>query len=240
MSQEITCIIVDDEQGARTTLKAMLDKFCPEVNCLRELGQVDEALEFIYKEEPDIIFLDIEMPGKSGLELANLISETSSKVIFTTAYSKYALNAIKASAFEYLLKPLDVAELRTAIQKFKKSTLATEVKNGITASRRIAIPSNEGFELVDIEKIIYCEASSNYTTIILNNNKAYLASKTLKEYEELLPVNTFCRVHQKYLVNMSYVEKFIKGRGGELILSNGKIIPVSQNKRSNIYNYIVK
>ena len=243
MRKEITSIIVDDELGARQTLTAMLNRFCPEVKVLAEYSSVADALPVIYEQEPQLIFLDVEMPGKSGLELAASIEKVTSKIIFTTAYSQYALKAIKVAALDYLLKPIDALELRAAVDRYHELVIQAKPEDEIvepSINGRIAVPSNEGFELIKIADILYCEAASNYTQLYSINNKVHIASKTLKEYEDMLPASSFCRVHQSYLVNMTRVEKFVKGRGGILVLESGKSIPVSQNKRVNLNRFIGK
>ncbi|MCB0496976.1 MAG: response regulator transcription factor [Cyclobacteriaceae bacterium] len=249
MSLKITAVIVDDEKGARTTLRSMLELYCHDVTLLGEADSIDSALPLIWEKDPDIIFLDIEMPQGSGFDLINKLKDIDSKVVFTTAYSKYALKAIKASAFDYLLKPIDVGELKETIAKSKSkiaenwpeassSNYQETFQNGALI-KKLAIPSSEGYDIVNVEDILFCEGNRNYTALYLQDKKTLVASKTLKEYERLLKNTNFVRVHQKYLVNFDYVVKYIKGRGGILVLTDGKQIPISQNKRANL-NHILE
>lgn len=253
MDRKVSAIIVDDEKGARDTLRRMLELYCQDVTLLGEADSIDIALTMIWKTNPDIIFLDIEMPQGSGFDLVDKLNGVDSKVIFTTAYSKYALRAIKASAFDYLLKPIDILELKESIAKSKsriienlpataeneleKNTETNELKEPVA---KLAIPSSDGYDIVNTEDIIFCEGEKNYTTFNLKDKKPIVASKTLKEYEKHLASSSFVRVHQKYLVNFNYVVRYIKGRGGILVLSNGKNIPISQNRRAQLNEALIK
>lgn len=241
----VTAVIIDDEKGARETLKNMLRVYCQDVELVGEAESIDVALPLIWKETPNIIFLDIEMPKGSGFDLADKLKETDSKIIFTTAYSKYALRAIKASAFDYLLKPIEITELKESIAKTqtkineskskildKQNNLASS--NNDNGKNKLAIPSSDGYDIINTDDIIFCEANRNYTTFYLVSKLIVVASKTLKEYEKLLPEKTFIRVHQKYLVNFNYVVKYIRGRGGFIIMSNGIQVPISQGKKAQL------
>lgn len=241
----ISAVIIDDEKGARETLQNMIRVYCNDVKLLGEADSVETAIPLIYKENPDIIFLDIEMPQGSGFDLVEKLNGSKARIIFTTAYSKYALKAIKASAFDYLLKPIDISELKESIYKTRtkinesKSKILDE-QNGGSANNtnngrnKLAIPSSDGYDIINTEDIVFCEANRNYTTFYLSNKLLVVASKTLKEYEKLLPEDTFIRVHQKYLINYNYVVKYIRGRGGFVIMTNGKQVPISQNKKPEL------
>lgn len=247
---QIEAVIIDDEQGARKTLKGLIDQYCPEVEIVGEADSIDMAIPLILKLDPDLIFLDIEMPKGSGFDLIEKIGQIRAKVVFTTAYSQYALKAIKASALDYLLKPIDLVELKASITKYQQfraiseferlSILRDQLKVGTKNIERIAIPNNEGFDVVNTKDIFYCEGEGNYTLIYLADKKTYMSSKPIKEYESILPEDNFIRVHQKHIVNLNYVKKYLKGRGGTIIMKDGKNISVSQNKRTELSKALLK
>jgi len=252
-NSHITALIVDDEKGARETLTNLLKSFCPEVELLGTASSVKNAIKLTWELKPDMIFLDVEMPEESGFELIEQSASIDSGVVFTTAHSQYALKAIKASALDYLLKPIDITDLKAAIKKYKDTKLKFDQsqfqllkeqiayramsKNEIS---RLAIASNDGYDIIDINEIQYCEGNRNYTSLYVNGSEVFTASKTLKEYEKLLPSSDFIRVHQKYLINLKFVKKIHRGRGGSLVMADGKIIAVSQNKKTALLETILK
>lgn len=237
----IQAVIIDDEKSARETLRSMLELYCPNVAILGEADGVDSGRELILNLKPELIFLDVEMPSGTGFDVIKCIESLEAQVIFITAYAHYAIHAIKVPALDYLLKPVNRQELIAAVAKLKRKEdgLQHEVLDLIKQqldlkkeqSDRLVITSLQGFEIIKISDIIYCEGERNYTTFHLNNKEALVSSKTLKEYEMLLPSKSFIRVHQSYLVNITYVKRYLKGRGGTLIMANGKNIEVSKHKK---------
>jgi two-component system LytT family response regulator len=240
MSNQVTTVIIDDEKGARDSLRTMLEMYCEGVVVAGEAENVDNGRKLIQHVQPDLIFLDVEMPPGTGFDLIQSLDGLKADIIFTTAHGHYAINAIKLSALDYLLKPVDREELMAAVKRHqqKKRRRPTEVLELLKMhldpkkeAERLVISSLHGFEIIKVSDILYCEGERNYTTFHLNEREPLVSSKTLKEYEMLLPTRSFIRVHQKYLVNINYVRKYIKGRGGNLIMTNGQTIEVSQSKK---------
>jgi len=201
-----------------------------------------KGLEAIEKFKPDLVFLDIEMPVMNGFELLEQFKQIPFSVIFTTSYDQYAIKAIRFSALDYLLKPIDPKELIAAIQKVQTQKvhpspdqfrmLMDQVQNRGTKFTRVAIPTSDGFELIPVEEIIYCEADDNYTRLFLKNKKRIVACRTLKEVEEqLTDFLSFIRVHHSYMVNLNEVNKYVRGEGGYLIMSDGTTVNVSRSRK---------
>lgn len=244
----ITAIIIDDEAKGRLALREKLSSYCPEVQVLAEASNGQDALLLIQQHKPQLIFLDIEMPRMNGFEMLNAIPEKKFHVIFTTAYDQYAIKAIKYAAFDYLLKPIDIEELKTAVEKIdnkengqtKKQIelLQQNLRHPKKQLNKLAIPTLEGLLFYDINDIIQLEANSNYTNIYLINNNKITASKTLKEFEELLPEDIFFRTHHSHLINLNYIKRYIKGDGGQIELQNGRYVDVSRRKKEEFLKAI--
>ena len=245
----IQAVIIDDEKLAREALFDLIKQYCPSVEVIGQADSRESGQELINTVKPDLIFLDIEMPFGSGFDLLSDISDINAEVIFTTAHDQYALKAIKISALDYLLKPVKKNELIEAVEKFRKkdwetthemlTLLTDQLKHGPTTLKRIGIASLKGITVVDVADIMYCEADGNYTNFKLSGAaKLLTASKTLKEYENILSSASFVRTHQKYLINVSHVKEYLRGRGGSIIMDDGKVIDVSQNKRSEVLKAI--
>jgi two-component system LytT family response regulator len=227
----------------------LLGKYCPEVDMHAFCTNADDAIEQIRMHKPELVFLDVEMPDKSGFDLLETLNEIHFHIIFTTAFNQYALRAIKFGALDYLLKPIDKDELRRAVDKYTKqqkqisidqlkALLSHTKKDNDYSFQKIAFPTLHSYELVHLNDILACESSSNYTSIRLVSGKTILVSKTLKEIEELLNMPPFFRVHHSWLVNLQYAIRYIKGDGGYLVLSNETSIPVSRNKKDDLLKYI--
>jgi two-component system LytT family response regulator len=238
----MTAIIVDDEKNSREVLATMLQKYCPEIAVLKSCSGAEEALERLQKEKPDILFLDIEMPGMNGFEMIEHINQPEFEIIFTTSYSEYAIKAIKHSALDYLLKPIDKDELIYAVKKASKNKTPfsssriehlLELLQGKKSSRRFAVSTSEGLIILNAADILYCESDGPYCKFYFANNKTLITSRTLKEIEEVLQDYDFCRIHHSYLINMKFVDKYIRGEGGEVVLTNGKKLPVSRTKKQD-------
>ena len=237
----ITAIVVDDEPYSCETLVTLLERYCPDVKVLDICYSAKSALNSIKDQKPQLLFLDIEMPHMNGFELLENLPEIDFELIFTTSYDQYAIKAIRFSALDYLLKPIDQDDLRKAVKKAVQSNnhvspqqikvLLQKLSNPTIAINRIAIPTMEGLLMIFVESIISCKADRNYTIIMLKNNQKIIASRTLKEMEELLEDYSFIRVHHSYLVNLNEVEKYIKGEGGYLLMSDASTIDVSRSRK---------
>ena len=221
----IRAIIVDDEVHCLETLSLLLKEFCPQVQVLEQCRSAKKGLDAIEKMKPDLVFLDIEMPTMNGFEMLEQFPEIPFAVIFTTSYDQYAIKAIRFSALDYLLKPIDPKELIAAVGKVQTQKnlpipgqfemLMNQVKHKEGCFNKIAMPTSEGFELIPTEQVIRCEADDNYTHLYLKNKTKIIACRTLKEMEEQLQdFPSFVRVHHSYLVNMNEVNKYIRGEGG--------------------------
>ena len=237
----IKTIIIDDEPRGRDTLKILLNKYCPEVSVTGEAGSVVEGFKLINKEAPDVVFLDIEMPGNNGFDLLEMFNSIPFKVIFTTAYDKYAIKAIKYSALDYLLKPIDIDELKEAVSRIetnnrkdigqaKYEALLNNIKSE-NKRKKVAIPDLEGLIFVFIDEIVRCESDSNYTYIYLINKKKITASRTLGDFEELFSEENFFRVHRSHLINLDHLKKYIKGEGGFAVMADDSRVEVSRRKK---------
>ncbi|WGK65537.1 LytR/AlgR family response regulator transcription factor [Croceiramulus getboli] len=237
----LNALIVEDEQTSREILKNYLAKYCPKVTVIGEAANVSDALSLIRKEEPDLLFLDVEMPFGNAFDLLDQVGERNFEIIFTTAYDQYALEALNAHASYYLLKPLAIDELIKAVDfvigiRQKEEALQERVLNAAhkAVTGKITIPQQDGFEVIAVEDILYCQADDNYTYIYLVQEKKKLVSKTLKYFEEALTPMGFVRVHKSYLINVSEVIQYKKGKGGHVVLSNGQSIQVSASKKANL------
>jgi two-component system LytT family response regulator len=237
----ITSIIIDDEPKGRLALRQKLSAYCSDVEVLAEASNGKEALALIQQHQPQLIFLDIEMPVMNGFEMLNAISEKNFHVIFTTAYDQYAIKAIKYAAFDYLLKPIDIEELRMAVSKI--TTLANNnlskqvelmrqnMQNPKKNFNKLAISTKVGMLFFDISTIIYLEANSNYTTFHFTDDSKVTTAKTLKEIEELLPEEVFFRLHHSFIINLQYIKRYMKGEGGHVEMTNGVLLEVSRRKK---------
>ena len=242
MTKMISCLIVDDEASARETLVALLDKYCPEVKVLGEAESVASAKEALKRIDPDIVFLDIHMPGENGFQLLEQVENTDFLVVFTTAYDQYALKAIKMSAADYLLKPVDFIELQAAVNTVKKrkdnrdipsvlEVLSENLRKTEILEGKIILSSIEGFSVVKVGDILYLEGDRNYTRFVLRGDKKMMISKTLKHYEEILPAEYFMRIHKSYLVNIMEVVRYTKGSASVVEMSTGTEIDISRSKK---------
>ena len=245
----INSLIIDDEKHCSDNLLWQLNKYCPEIEVQAVCSNAAEALKQVRVCQPRLIFLDVEMPDKSGFDLLEDLREIHFHIIFTTAFNQYALRAIKFGALDYLLKPIDKDELRLAVDKFIKqekqisinqlTALLSHVrKNNDLSFQKIAFPTLHSYELVHLNDILACESSSNYTNVRLTSGKSILVSKTLKEIEDLLDMSPFFGVHHSWVVNLQYAIRYVKGDGGYLVLNNEMTIPVSRNKREDLLKYI--
>jgi two-component system, LytTR family, response regulator len=241
-------IIVDDELKSRESLKILIEDFCSDVTVEALCQNIDEAMAAIDKVKPDVVFLDIQLRGETGFDLLSKYKDFDFEVIFTTAYSEYAIKAFKFSAIDYLLKPIDIQELTNALEKVKKernnnitNRLQELVKNlrvNSSDGYKLALPTGDGLIFVKVSEILYCEASSNYTEITLADNKKYLVSRTLKEYEDILTDQNFYRIHHSYLINLDGIKKYVRGDGGYVVMTNDQALDVSKRKKEGFLERI--
>ena len=219
----------------------MIGKYCPDLAVAAILHSGEDALQVLKQFTPQLVFLDIEMPHMTGFEFLEKLPCINFSVIFTTSYDQYAIKAIRLSALDYLLKPIDRVELVQAVDKVSKSPknptdLQLDLllqKFDLTKStiKVIALPTMEGLEMVEIDSIVNCSSDGNYTNFFLKNNKKLTASRTLKDVEELLSGYPFIRVHNSFLVNLNEIRKYVKGEGGYLVMSNGNTVDVSRSRK---------
>jgi len=237
----ITATIVDDEPYSCETLATLLERYCPDVKVLHICYSAASALKSINEQKPQLLFLDIEMPHMNGFELLEKLPVIDFELVFTTSYDQYAIKAFRFSALDYLLKPIDQDDLRKAVQKAVTSTdhvspqqikvLLQKINHPSLVVNKLAIPTLEGLQMILIESIIHCEADRNYTIINIKGKQKIVASRTLKEIEELLDDYPFIRVHHSHIINLNEVEKYMKGEGGYLMMSNGANIDVSRSRK---------
>lgn len=248
--KHLRAVIIDDETNAREALSNLLRLLCPEVEICGEAKNADLGIELIRKEQPNLVFLDIQMPGKTGFDLLSSYEKVTFGVIFTTAYQEYAIKAFRFSAIDYLLKPIDPDELQAAIEKFKvqvgtidaqqlqilqeqldaKQSLKLEQRKK-NDTHRIALPTAEGIHFVQMTDIIQCESLGSYTKFHLIKGPAIVVSRLLKEYEEILDNYYFFRVHQSNIINLEHIKRYVKGDGGQVWMSDNTEIEVSRRRK---------
>ncbi|MCU0359864.1 MAG: LytTR family DNA-binding domain-containing protein [Bacteroidia bacterium] len=238
----ISTVIIEDEQKSRELLDAMIRKHCPELEILGHAPDVPQGIELIRSAQPELVFLDISMPNGTGFDVLEQLSDLHFEIIFATASDQHALKAIKYSACDYLLKPIDVDELKAAVDKVikKKKTFSSidnlqflieHLRKTDENFNRITLPTGNAYEIVSIKDIVRCEADGSYTTFYLSDNRKLIVSVGLKHYEELLPEKDFIRVHHHHLINMSHVLRFLKEDGGYAIMRDGSKIEISRRKK---------
>lgn len=247
----INAIIIDDELNALHVLELQLKSYCPKVNILKLCEGGEEGIAAILSLSPDLIFLDIEMPIANGFDVIEATKHMAYKVIFTTAYDQFAIKAFKYSAIDYLLKPIDIEELKSAVEKANKNdvtdfhkkleVLYDQLKlNTQNKPKKMAIPVGEGFEMVAFQNIIRCESESNYTIIFINDNRKAILAKTLKDVEEMIQDDSFYRVHNSHLINLNYVKRYYKNDGGYVVMEDGTQINISRFKKDEFYELLKK
>jgi len=236
--------ILDDEKHACETLEWQLKQINIDYDLVGTFQKPKEAIEALKKNKPDLIFLDIEMPGLNGFQFLEQLDMPDVNIVFTTAYDKFALNAFRINAVDYLIKPVDIAELETALKRainnkdlYKPELIGklfTELSRSKSCKVKIGLPSVHGIDFVNCQEIIYCHSESNYSRIYLDSGRKILASKTLKDIEALLPEELFFRVHNSYIANLSKVISYLHDNGGTLILENDVKIKVSRGKKKEL------
>lgn len=246
----IKAVIIEDEKKSADLLARLLQKNCPDISVLGKAESVKEGIDLVNKLHPELIFLDVMMPDGSGFEVLEKLKDFKFDVIFTTATDKFAVKAIKYSALDYLLKPIDTQELVHAVNKISERnksrlgstneenlrSLLENVRQNESQFSKITLPTGHAYEVVLIKDIIRCEANDNYTNVYLANGKKFLVSGTLKHYEDLLPAHEFTRVHHSHLINMNHMVRFVKDDGGYAVMSDGSQVEVSRRKREDFLN----
>ncbi|SNY95452.1 LytR/AlgR family response regulator transcription factor [Flagellimonas pacifica] len=238
-------VIVEDEKHSRETLKTLLEEFCRDVKVIAMASSVNEAIKVLSVFSPDVVFLDIELQSGVGFDILEQIKEPSFEIIFTTAFEKYAIKAIKFSSLDYLLKPIDLDELQQAVEKARNrmdtnvyrqqiDNLMQSLSRESNKQEKICLATTAGMEFIAIEDIVLCKAGGSYTSFILKDKKKLLVSKHLKEYENLLADQQFMRVHNSYLINLKEVKKYIKSDGGYIIMSNDMHVNLSPRKKDDL------
>lgn len=238
----INAVIIEDEKKSREVLEALVKANCPDVNLLGSADSVASGVELIRRVNPRLLFLDIEMADGSGFDLLEQVTNTGFEIIFTTASDAHALRAIKYSAIDYLLKPIDPDELKVAVEKIRAKQsdtanlenlkfLLQNFKRPNDQYSKITLPTGNAYEIVNVKDIIRCEADGSYTSFFLENKKKLLVSASLKHYEDLLPPDDFIRVHHHHLINMHHVVRFLKTDGGYAVMSDGTQIEISRRKK---------
>lgn len=245
----IKALIIDDEKHCCDNLQWQIKQYCPEIEIMDVCNSAEKGLQQIHHQQPQLIFLDVEMPDMTGFEMLEVLKDINFDIIFTTAFDQYAIRAIKFGALDYLVKPIDKEELLEAVNKFINRTqrdslkqlnaLLSHIKKSNDLSfQKIALPTMHSYELVPLNNIIVCESNNNYTDVRLNNGQHFLISKTLKQIEDLLDMPPFFRVHNSYLVNLQYAIRYMKGEGGYLVLNNDMTVPVSRSKKEELLKLI--
>ena len=236
---KIASIIVDDEERGRNTLSSLLSTYCPEINLVDITSNVPEAVLSIRKHKPELVFLDVEMPVYNGFELLNFFDSINFEIIFVTAYSEHAIKAFEVSAVDYLLKPVDIDQLKLAVNKFKERRKFSDLQERIEVLRdglnndikRIALPVATGFMFVELAEIVIFEAEGAYTTIYLKSGKSVLVSKKLKFFEDLLKERDIIfRPHRSYMINLNYLKHYLRGEG-TIIMEGERIVSISRDKK---------
>ncbi len=242
----IKAIIIDDEAHARESLTNVIHQYCQEITVIGSGENVADAIALINRFSPDIVFLDIDLPNGNGFTLFEHITSPNFETIFTTAYEEYAIKAFRVAALDYLTKPIDFRQLIEAVERFRTKQkvelkeqrielLLENLSNKPTEFNKLVLPDYDGYTLIKVSDIIYCKADGSYTEIYLLNGKTITTSKLLKVVEELLPSQTFYRIHKSYVVNMNLIKRYNKSEGHQVLMENNTLLDVSdRNKKEFI------
>jgi len=244
-------LIIDDEPDAVNALKIIIEEFLPELTVVGSFSDPIKAIEGIPKLNPELVFLDINMPGLNGFELLESIQFRNFKTIFVTAYDEYAIKAFKYSAVDYILKPIDIDELVAAVKRATNQSVNTEEADEIKykklfesinekISEKLVISTYEGVYYIDPQELIYIQADSSYSKIIFKDAEPLMVAKGLKEFEELLPASQFFRNHHSFIINLNFVRKYTRVDGGNVEMSNGDQIPLARRKKNEFYDLMKK
>lgn len=244
----LKAILVDDEWNSLQNLQQKLLEFCPGIKVVATAQKPEEAIFLVRHHNPDVLFLDIEMPRMSGFRMLEEMKEVHAEIIFTTAYNHYAIDAIRISAFDYLVKPISVEDLQNAVNRLttqhkrlvqeKLNVLRRSLQENKSQEDSIAIPTSEGMEFINIKNIVRIESSSNYSKLYLLDGHTMLVTRLLKDFEEMLTPYRFYRVHHSHVINLSYIKKYIRGEGGQVVMQNGDVIDVARRKKEEFLKLI--
>ena len=240
----IRTLIVDDEALIRQMIKGILVSKCPEIIVIAEASDIDEAYNIIKDQKPDLVLLDIKMPGGSGFDLLSKLGKIDFKIIFITAYEEFAIKAFEFAAIDYILKPLDPDALFKAIEKAKfaihaelslqLNTLLNNISSPSNGEKKLVLKTSNNIHIVNIDSIIHLESDHNYSVFYINDGRKIVVSKTLREYDDLLEKHDFFRVHKSHLINLKQISRFERANGGTLIMSNESRIPVASRKKESL------
>ena len=245
---QIRAILIDDELPSLQNLEQKITEFCPDIKIIGSTQKPEEAIQLIEHSRPDVIFLDIEMPRMNGFKMLEEIREKDFDIVFTTAYSLYAIDAVRISAFDYLVKPVSVKDLQNCVARLfkdqakqtpeKLDVLRQNLSDSRSQNDKITISTNEGVEFIEIKNILRIESSSNYSKMFFTDGKSLLVTKLLKDFEEILTPYRFYRIHNSHLINLSYIKKYIRGDGGQVVMQNDEIIDVARRKKEEFLKLI--
>ncbi len=247
----IKCVLVDDERNALEMMEWLLKTYCPQVQIAAMCNTAEEGIEAIKKDQPDVVFLDIEMPRMNGFDMLEQLKDKTFEIVFCTAYDQFAIKAFKYSALHYLLKPIDPEELKTTVQRVEeKKSIPTREQFSLLLQHlnhpsrmtqpRVALTTNDGLMFAATDEIIYCRAEGNYSNVILTGGRKILVSKVLKELDETLSGSDFFRVHSSFLININHIRKFIRGEGGYIVMDNNDHVMVSRSRKQEFMELFPK
>ncbi|HPE19303.1 MAG TPA: LytTR family DNA-binding domain-containing protein [Tenuifilaceae bacterium] len=245
----INAIIIDDEAHARQTIRAILKSSCDDVNIVAEAANVAEAVNGIKQFQPQLLFLDINLPDGNGFDILKQVDHKNLRIIFITAYQEYAIQAIKFSAFDYILKPINPKELIETVRKAideentfgyeeRFQTFFNNINQATPEKKKIVLKTADKIHVVDIKNIVRCESDNAYTTIVVNTGKSIVVSKSIKSFDEMLSSQGFMRVHQSHLINTNYISYYNKHEGGFLVMSDNSNVPISNQKKPLLIEYL--
>lgn len=246
--EQLRAILIDDEPSSLQNLQQKLKEFCPDVDIVAAVQKSEEAILLIRQHKPDVIFLDIEMPRMNGFRMLDELGEYDFDIIFTTAYNHYAVDAIRISAFDYLTKPVGIKDLQNAVERLSKhrkshtrdkmELLRSSLSSVKSQDEKIAVPTGDGLEFIIIKTIVHIESNSNYSKLFFADGKNLLVTKLLGEFEEILTPYNFFRIHNSHLINLSYLKRYIRGEGGQVVMQNGVVIDVARRKKEEFLKLI--
>lgn len=243
----LTALIIDDERHAREGLSTLLELYCPNVQIIGDADNIDDGIHLIRKLNPEMVFLDIEIGEQTGFQLLDQLPSITFQLVFTTAYSEFAIKAFRYHAIDYLLKPIQPNQLIAAVEKARQSSQTKQIQQQIEALRqaidsgqaeKVIVPTMEGLNFIKVDSIIHVEGSANYSTFYTNNGDKIMASKNLKYYEDLLPSDLFYRVHQSHLVNIRFIKKIKTYEGYEVELEEGGCVPLARKRKEDLVNLL--
>jgi two-component system LytT family response regulator len=250
MNEKVRSVIIDDEPGNIITLEELLKAYCPGIAIVGTAPNPNAAAQLINEMQPELVFLDIEMPYGNAFDLLDKLAPVTFEVIFVTAFNDYAIKAFKYAALDYVLKPVNINELKTsvnrAIQRLEEKKVNTRINSLLTNLKtenqqlqKIGLSTSDGYRFENISNIMYLEADGSYTNVFIRGDKKEVVSKNLKEFEDILPESDFCRVHHSFIVNMNSIKKYFKGRGGYVEMENGVNIEIAVRKKEEFFSRFV-